>query len=80
MTVLTAVKPGSMALAPQVYLMTELLHAVELFLPPTNKNPFAKPATQASASGDMSCSACHSPFGQILALGMEPQIARFATI
>ncbi|BDA41598.1 probable fanconi anemia group D2 protein homolog [Coccomyxa sp. Obi] len=51
MTVLTAAKPGSMALAPQVYLMTELLHAVELYLPPTNKNPFAKPATQAAASG-----------------------------
>ena len=51
MTVLTAVKPSSMALAPQVYLISELLRAVELHMPTANKNPFAKPATQACASG-----------------------------
>ncbi len=71
MTVLTAAKPGSMALAPQVYLMTELLHAVELYLPPTNKNPFAKPASQAGASGDTSCSGCHTATGKFLALQKE---------
>lgn len=60
MTVLTAAKPISMALAPQVYLMTELLHAVELYLPSKNKNPFAKPGVQAGASGDTSCSKCHT--------------------